>query len=364
MIQIPLPSAFECDVWQSLAKLNKPILLYGMGNGADKILSVFAKRGIACADVYASDAFVRGQSFHGKTVLTYAAAAEKYADFAVVAAFGSSLPAVTEKIYATENERELFIPDVPACGDTLFTLDFYTEHFAAFSQAFDLLCDAESKRIYADLIRYKITGKPQYLKSAVSPGDFEQTLLHKNRYRVMIDAGAYVGDTAKRFIDECPNAKAVYAVEPDRRSYKKLVAYAECEARATVYPHRFGAWSSAATAEFAAAGNRNSGIGAQQQKRSETVALNTVDSLAVQNADFIKYDVEGAELEALKGSAATIAASYPDMLISAYHKSEDLFVLPIYLAKRYPQYDLYLRRAPSVPAWDINLYAVKKEKIE
>ena len=36
------------DVWQYLSSLNRPIVMYGMGNGADKILKVCGQRG----DVY------------------------------------------------------------------------------------------------------------------------------------------------------------------------------------------------------------------------------------------------------------------------------------------------------------------------
>ena len=65
------------DLWEYLAHAQKPILLYGMGNGADKILDVCHARGIEIADTFASDGFVRGHSFHGKTVLSYSAAKEK-----------------------------------------------------------------------------------------------------------------------------------------------------------------------------------------------------------------------------------------------------------------------------------------------
>ena len=60
----------EKDLWQVLAEANKPIVMYGMGNGADKILDVFSKRGISVADFFASDGFVRYKQFHGKTVVS------------------------------------------------------------------------------------------------------------------------------------------------------------------------------------------------------------------------------------------------------------------------------------------------------
>ena len=54
------------DLWSHLAATDKSIVMYGMGNGADKILSVCRERGIEVKDFFASDGFVRGHSFYGK----------------------------------------------------------------------------------------------------------------------------------------------------------------------------------------------------------------------------------------------------------------------------------------------------------
>ena len=90
---------FDCDVWHTLAESNLPILIYGMGNGVDKIISVFEERGISYDDVFASDGFVRGHSYRGKRVLSYSEACEKYAgDFDIVVSFGSKLPEVIDRI--------------------------------------------------------------------------------------------------------------------------------------------------------------------------------------------------------------------------------------------------------------------------
>ena len=59
------------DLWNYLAKAAKPIFLYGMGDGADKVLSVLSSRGIAVQGVFASDEFVRGHSFRGFPVRRY-----------------------------------------------------------------------------------------------------------------------------------------------------------------------------------------------------------------------------------------------------------------------------------------------------
>ena len=89
------------------------------------------------------------------------------------------------------------------------------------------------------------------------------------------------------------------------------------------------------------------------------IEAETVDSVCNNRADYIKYDVEGAERQALLGSQNTIANTSPDLLVSVYHRNEDLFDLPLLINELNPNYKLYLRKFKYVPAWDLNLYAVK-----
>ena len=85
------------DLWSYLQSTDKKILMYGMGNGADKILNICEGYGIEVCDFFASDGFVRGHMFHGKRVLSYSEACEKYGreNMIVLLSFASSLPAVT-----------------------------------------------------------------------------------------------------------------------------------------------------------------------------------------------------------------------------------------------------------------------------
>ena len=59
---------FVCqkDLWEYLAATEKNVVMYGMGNGADKILAVCHEKGITVKDFFASDGFVRGHSFHSR----------------------------------------------------------------------------------------------------------------------------------------------------------------------------------------------------------------------------------------------------------------------------------------------------------
>ena len=76
-------------------------------------------------------------------------------------------------------------------------------------------------------------------------------------------------------------------------------------------------------------------------------------------ATIIKMDVEGCEREAIWGSAHTIKKYAPKLMVSLYHRNEDIFELPLLIKKLNPDYKCYIRHQLYIPAWETNLYAVK-----
>lgn len=347
------------DLWQYLRETKKTVVMYGMGNGADKILGVCEAYDIPVADFFASDGFVRGHSFHGKTVMSYSAVKEKYGaeNLIVLLSFASSLPNVLETFRRVASECEMYAPDVPVCGDTLFTMNFFEEHQKEILDARALLSDEESLRIYDRVLAYKLSGRISYLFEAESDKDETYGLLDAERIRSAADLGAYNGDTVRELMTYAPSLERVIAFEPDRRSYRKLCDFCENLTTPKVRTLQAAAWSEATTLIFGDEGNRNSGLYAKG-KRAEVCAMSLDEVLAGESVDYIKYDVEGAEGEALTGSERTILACRPRLLVSAYHKSEDLFALPLRIREICPEYRLYYRRYPYVPAWDLNLIAL------
>jgi len=68
-------------------------------------------------------------------------------------------------------------------------------------------------------------------------------------------------------------------------------------------------------------------------------------------------DIEGSELNALKGAEAVIRKYHPVLAVCVYHKKEDLLEIPQYIKSLYPGYKLYLRTY-SKYCQELVLYAV------
>ena len=360
------------DLWEHLASTSKTIVMYGMGNGADKILRACENKNITVSDFFASDGFVRGHSFHGKTVKSWSEIKALYgADQVIVLlSFGSSRPEVLENILRIASEAELYAPDVPAFGDGLFDRAFFEEHLEEIERTYALFSDEESKAIFENVLQFKLTGDIRFLQNAVSDEEVTmREMIEPERVKVAADLGAYNGDTARKLLASANGSvQRIYAMEPDARNFRKLKAYAEGETRAEVIPVNAGAWSEKTTLYFDDSGNRNASF---ESNRSESLAdrpvklkaveADTLDNILAGNAvDYIKYDVEGSEKEALLGSRETIEKNYPTLLVSLYHRNEDVFALPLMIKELFPSYGgFYLRRFRGVPAWDLNLYVKK-----
>ena len=367
-----LPNVTQ-DLWEYLQNTNKAIVLYGMGNGADKILSVLAERKIPVGGIFASDGFARGNLFHGMPVCTWSNIKAEFGaeNVIVLLSFGTSRPEVMENILRIRAEAELYAPDVPAFGDTLFTRTFYEEHIEDFAAARALLCDNESRRIFDNILSYKLSGDIGFLLDAESDeNEIWDSIIHPQSIHTAVDLGAYNGDTVRRLLEK-GSPDTVWAMEPDARNYKKLESYAQSETRARVIPVNAGAWNEETTLFFDKSGNRNASFEVNRSQSLSDRPAKVVEVKALpldlvlegQRVDYIKYDVEGSEIEALDGSQKTLAAHAPTLLVSLYHRSEDLFALPLHIHKIAPHYkDFYLRRMAGVPAWDINLYVTKDKQ--
>lgn len=385
----PTPEA--PDLWHYLkarSDSGRPILLYGMGNGADKILAVCEKFGITVRDCFASDGFVRGHSFHGRRVLSFTEARETYGDsMLVLLSFATSRPDVLQLIEQVAATCELYAPDVPVCGDTLFDSAFYGLHKGKFLAARALLADDRSREVYDGIIFYKLSGRIDILRATESTvEDAFRHILPTETLRTAADLGAYNGDSLRELMIYAPDLTEAVVMEPDRRNFAKLTAWTNGLAAdgspLKIHTVQAGAYDQSGTVHFHASGNRNATLcdtpdgtpdgtpamfSTSEQYFGKTVSvpvrpLDEVwrETVGIDTAlDYIKYDVEGSERAALLGSQGVIKAFSPALLVSLYHRSEDLFALPLLIHELNPDYRMYLRRMAGIPAWDINLYCVK-----
>ncbi len=363
---------WDTSVWDRLKTCGKPIALYGMGLGAEKILQTFEAYGIHPSAVFASDGFVRGHSFHGFPVLNYETLCEKFPDCVVVISFASQRSGVLEQMKRVLKRFETVAPDVPVAGELLFTPELIESRRSEWEAAYSLLADNWSRFVFREVLQFKLTGRIEHLFRCESPRRDIWELLSLREDEFLVDMGAYTGDTIKEFLEQAKfQCRKILALEPDSRSFRKLSLYAQSlreEYGIDIRCENVGAWNRQEQLMFQRQAGRNSALsqfaapGLEHRKVKEIpVGMDSLDHLLQQESlspTLLKLDVEGAEQEALQGSRETILHCRPKIILSAYHRSDDLFRLPLYLHSLNPDYRFYLRHHPYVPAWETNFYVV------
>lgn len=356
----------EITVWERLQQAQRqgrPIVLYGMGNGADKIIDWCEAHSVKVSGIFASDEFVRGQSFRGLTVRKYADITEQFgADILIVIAFASELPEVLERFRQLErlHPGNVVAPHLPLFPEQeTVSPAWLTQHEQELRAVYERLADEQSRRVFAAALNYKLSGKISYLFAAETQrsADLRQLFAFTDS-ETYLDLGAYNGDTVTEFLQlTASHYKKIIAAEPDRRSCRKLRALIEEKQLANVSVYEGGIWDEQGELGFSDSGGRQSSFLSAAKR---TVPVTTIDEL-VQNGrvTYIKMDLEGAEMQALAGARRTLAQYAPKMLIAAYHYDADLFRLPLTLWRLVPDYKIYLRKHPYVPAWELNFFCVK-----
>lgn len=166
----------------------------------------------------------------------------------------------------------------------------------------------------------------------------------------------YTGDTAVAFFRFVRNRyRHYYGFEPDEQNFSAARCNLQNKRDLTLVPK--GLWST--EREFSFNGNLSSGSRLDANAVGSSVEVIALDTFFRNKEEptFIKMDIEGAELEALKGAERLIRQYRPKLAICAYHKPEDLYTLPELIKRFRDDYTLYLRHYTDT-IYETVLYAV------
>lgn len=345
------------DCWEFLKSTELPVFIYGMGDGALKILKVFEEYGIPVAGFFASDEFVRGHTFEGHLVHTLSQIESLIDDFVIVLAFAAGYRSLYDRIKQIASRHKLVAPDVPVAGEGLFTYKYCLENAEKIQSVYDMLADDVSRRTYADIINFKISGKIEYLDRCTAPREeVYGKLIPISGNDVFVDMGAYRGDTIDEFISACGGKyKHIYAFEPNPKNFRRLYKNYPDNDRITLFN------AAAGDSEGIVNISANEGKMSHLSPVGKTVKIPVfaADKAVPEQADIIKLDVEGGERNALLGAREHIRGG-ASILCSLYHRNEDMFELPLLIKEMNPQLELYIRHQLYIPAWETNLYAKQK----
>lgn len=293
-----------------------------------------------------------------------------------------------------DHSREFF-PDNHA-----FYFDWFANHREQLFSAYTALADDASKRLFLYLIAYRLAGHlcvrlpvefasrqkeledykilenptpstlaAQGMFGALSHYDFEyrgkryvvdciglEYYLFRGQYfynrdgvsicpspgDTVIDGGACLGDSALVFSNAVGFNGKVFAFDPVSEHLEILAHNTKQFPHLNVVVMPYGL--SDKNTDFApiVLNQYSPGFRSGDQDIPSRSIDYLVNNKTIAEIDFIKLDIEGAEMETLLGASESINRFKPKLAISLYHKPNDLFEIILHIKKVFPFYTLYL----------------------
>ena len=173
----------------------------------------------------------------------------------------------------------------------------------------------------------------------------------------VIDGGACLGDTAVVFANAVGPTGKVFAFDPVHEHLQVLAFNARQNPEFAIQPMPYGLSDEDMDGDPIHLETYAPGFNAA----SVQVPLRSIDSLVlsgeIPKVDFIKLDIEGFELAALRGAMATIRKFKPKLALSLYHKPNDIFELPLFIQQNFPFYRMYIEHY-TIHAEETVLYCI------
>lgn len=215
--------------------------------------------------------------------------------------------------------------------------DYYADNKSAIEKINELLGDKLSQKVLRNRLEFLKT-RDRHLMSAIRSEKqyFDSDLIDFTKVQTFVDCGMYTGDTIEDYIKATGgNYKHIYGFEPDKdileNAKQNLSKYADID------------FICKGTSDKNETVKVSSGLGVMQSiekgifdsaktdKSFEICMLDDWFSSYNENIDLIKMDIEGAELDSLRGAKNLIQSKLPVLAVCVYHKIDDIIKIPQYI---------------------------------
>jgi FkbM family methyltransferase len=373
-----LPNVLGAAHYRDVMTGSMPVVLFGAGSAGSHLAHACRVHGVPVACFCDNNRRLIGSNFAGLPVISPEELTENHPESLVV--ISASEP------FAQQIKNQLMLLGFPSdkvCTPPRDPLLYYTvvaslywstenlqDRASQIEEVYDLLSDEKSKELFVHRMAL-LTGGFDYVSfqrfvrffaDLVSPRDsdlfsmpqydenhfyFDSSLLPLQQNEVFANVGALVGECAIKFTDSCMakglHYKEIINFEPDPSNFLLLSMNMNDMADVRCFP--YGLWSHSARLRFSNPYPACSGTpGSLDDDGNLEVDVVSLDELLPDaGISLIKMDVEGAEIEALRGAARTIVRNKPKLAISVYHKRDDILEIPLLINRLNSGYRFYLR---------------------
>jgi FkbM family methyltransferase len=282
-----------------------------------------------------------------KPIFTIDAIQEDYPDAVIVLAMGKEAKAqVLQKL--RNYKFGVIMPSLGALISLIQnpSVNSFAPHYCKYEEVYNSFNDHISQSLIAKIAAARMGYCPPPENYSVQQY-FPLNLFSLSENEVFVDCGAFDGNDSINFTKFTNNKYTrIVMFEPNKENFgniQKRVPYLS-DSRITV--ENYGVWSTKTTLKFQN-DSASSTIISDNDNSDENVDVISLDEYfkdkpATEQPTFIKMDIEGAEIEALKGSQNIIREFTPKLAICVYHKIADMYEIPELIRSINPNYKMSL----------------------
>lgn len=328
----------EYDKFMKSCKMNG-VLLFGASKMGVQVSNELKKRGIKIKNFCDNDENKYGKKINDICVISLDELKEKNRDINIMIT-----TCFFEEVYGQlVNLGFKNIMYRPGLESNLFyDTKIIKNNISDIEEVYNLLEDKKSKEVMLGIINHRLTNNFNYIKCSKNQY-FDSDIINIDEEEIFLDGGAYIGDTLEEFIKLTNNKfKKAYEFEPDKRNVQRIQNnFKNYVNENKVIIEEKGLLDDSKRLGFMSCNSSISQINENATDFIETVSIDKY--LKDEPVTFIKMDIEGSELLALKGAVKTIKKHKPKLAICIYHKPEDLWEIPLFIKKILPEYKIYIR---------------------
>lgn len=241
----------------------------------------------------------------------------------------------------------------------IFDSWFYRRHKNEFISIRRYFTDEMSIRTLDAVMKTMDSGDSQYVADIAVPNQYfcVPGFMH-TLFDIFVDVGTCTGDTIERFLWAMTgNFRKIYAFEPGDQIHaaqqrkKRLIQEWGLKSESIVIEN-MGVGCFDGYAKFIQSSFKESNSIKMQNVTNideDLVKICTIDSyFKDKEVTFIKADLEGSEVDLLRGAKDVITSQKPKLAICVYHRPDDLFNIINILHQYVPEYRFYLRHHSSL----------------
>ena len=235
-------------------------------------------------------------------------------------------------------------------------IEYIEKYQEKFEETFELLEDDLSRQTIAAYLKLKVSENPAYNWEVYCPSPYFNELTESFSHGIFVDCGAYCGDTIERFVNwSHGDYQKILAIEADPDNFDRLKNFINDKDYKNIELLNCGVWSEKGSITF------NKQIERTRASKEGNLIIPTDmlnNIIGEQSVDLIKIEIQGSELQALKGAISIMKNQIPCLTMMIFHKAEDLITIPQFIKEIQPKYKIYLRKHTRIRDNGLTLYAV------